>query len=309
MYNKQHFPPYYSLISKRYAYKKTSQKINQTNGYNAKHKSKLKKVYSTFAISLMLIVLLIYSKAYAVREPRPIATDSRIRVLVYSPDDVFKFTGYYGYQASIELAKDEEVVSISMGDTTSWQIIPAGHRIFIKPVDQDATTNMTMITNKRTYFFELYAEEVSDIRDPQMIFTVRFIYPDDNETRHFNANTNLPSQVPDLNHPEKLNFHYSISGPDSVAPTKIFDDGDFTYMQFRDKYVDLPAFFAVDKQLRESMVDYRLSKTHKNMVIIEHVFERLTIRLGNQVLCVYNEAYGGNMRIKNSAFYRRKPKY
>ena len=93
------------------------------------------------------IVAFFINSAWAIRESRPMPVDSRMRVMIYNPDDVFKFVGYYGYQASIELAKDEEVVNISMGDTTSWQIVPSGNRIFIKPMEQDATTNMTIITN------------------------------------------------------------------------------------------------------------------------------------------------------------------
>lgn len=134
---------------------------------------------------LTFIALLFFSlNAFAIRESRPTPIDSRIRVMVYNPNDVFKFTGYYGYQASIELGNGEEVVSISMGDTTSWQIVPAGSRIFIKPMEPDATTNMTLITNKRTYFFELYAQETTDIRDPEMVFNVKFLYPDEEEEDH-----------------------------------------------------------------------------------------------------------------------------
>ena len=105
-------------------------------------------------ILMNIFIFLLSLSSYAIRESRPTPGDPRIRVMVYSPDDVFKFTGYYGYQASIELAKDEEVVNVSMGDSTSWQIVPSGNRIFIKPMEKDATTNMTLITNKRTYFFE-----------------------------------------------------------------------------------------------------------------------------------------------------------
>ena len=141
----------------------------------------MKKIKFVFTF-LALITFAI--DASAIRESRSAAIDSRIRVMIYNPDDVFKFIGYYGYQASIELAKDESIVSISMGDTTSWQIVPAGNRIFIKPVEQDATTNMTLITNKRTYFFELYAAETQDIRDPDMVFNVKFIYPDEEESEH-----------------------------------------------------------------------------------------------------------------------------
>ncbi len=238
---------------------------------------------------IILLAIGCYS-AYAIREPRPTAVDSRIRVIVYSPDDVFKFTGYFGYQASIELGKGEEVSSISMGDTTSWQIVPSGNRIFIKPIEQDATTNMTLITNKRVYFFELYAQEAMDIRDPEMVFNVRFIYPDEEDEDNIKTFTS-GSHDPDLTHPEKYNFNYSLSGHEDVAPIKVFDDGEFTYMQFRDKNAEIPAIFAVDEELRESMVNYRLNTNMGNTVVIEQVFKKLSIRSGKRIACLFNEAF------------------
>ncbi|MCC8368564.1 MAG: P-type conjugative transfer protein VirB9 [Rickettsia endosymbiont of Oxypoda opaca] len=242
---------------------------------------------------LIFCILIFFTlNVFAVRESRPLGTDPRIRIMVYNPDDVFKFTGYYGYQASIELARDEEIVSISMGDTTSWQIVPAGHRIFIKPMEQDATTNMTLITNKRTYFFELYAAETLDMRDPEMVFNVRFIYPDDETDSSSHMQTYTASLAsPDLAHPEKYNFNYSVSGNEEIAPIKIFDDGEFTYLQFRDKNAEMPAIFAVDEALRESMVNYRLAQDTPNMIIIEQVFPKLSIRKGKKVTCVFNDSF------------------
>lgn len=244
---------------------------------------------SNIYISL-LVILLFTTNANAVRESRPTAIDNRIRVITYSPNDVFKFTGYYGYQASIELAKDEEIVSISMGDTTAWQIVPAGFRLFIKPMEDDATTNMTMITNKRTYFFELYAEEAEDIRDPNMVFNVRFIYPDeeeeDNLRRYHTSNSS-----PDLDQPEKYNFNYSISGHEDISPIKVYDDGEFVYLQFRDKNMEIPAVFAVDEDLKESMINYHTSDANPNMIVVEQVFPKLSIRLGKKIACVFNEAF------------------
>ena len=237
------------------------------------------------------IIILSCSNAYAIREPRATSVDSRIRVLVYSPDDVFKYVGYYGYQASIELGKGEEVVSISMGDTTSWQIVPSGNRIFIKPMEQDATTNMTLITNTRTYFFELYAEEAADIRDPDMVFNVRFLYPDSDEEEGGLRKFTVDTQGPDLDHPEKYNFNYTISGHEDIAPIKIFDDGEFTYLQFRDKNAEIPAIFAVDEALRESMVNYRLSTAMSNTIVVEQVFKKLSVRLDKKIACIFNEAY------------------
>lgn len=238
------------------------------------------------------IIFFLAQSSWAIRESRPTPIDSRIRVIVYNPNDVFKFTGYYGYQASIELARSEEVVSISMGDTTSWQIVPAGSRIFIKPIEQDATTNMTLITNKRTYYFELYAEETSDIRDPGMVFNVKFLYPDEAEEDNIQTFANSSSSSePNLSHPEQLNFNYFLSGSEEVAPIKIYDDGEFTYLQFREKNNEIPAIFAVDEDLRESMVNYRLSPNDSNLLIVEQVFPKLTLRSGKKITCIFNEAY------------------
>lgn len=240
---------------------------------------------------ILAILFCIHHPAFAIRESMPTPIDSRIRVMVYNPNDVFKFTGYYGYQASIELANSEEVVSISMGDTTSWQIVPSGNRIFIKPMDPDATTNMTLITNKRTYFFELYAEETKDIRDPGMVFNVKFLYPDEDEEDHIRTFSSSSSSGPDLNHPENFNFHYSISGSEEIAPIKIFDDGEFTYLQFREKNNEIPAILAVDEDLRESMVNFHLDPNNSNMVVIEQVFHKLTLRAGKKIVCIFNESF------------------
>lgn len=242
---------------------------------------------------IFIFILSMSSLSMAIRESRPTPTDSRIRIMVYNPNDVFKFTGYYGYQATIELSKEEEVVSISMGDTISWQIVPSGYRIFIKPIEKEATTNMTLITNKRTYFFELYAEEAQDIRDPGMVFNVKFIYPDEIDVGDVIASSGSINQnsIPDLTHPENLNFNYSISGSEEIAPVKIFDDGEFTYLQFREKNNEVPAIFAVDEELRESMVNYHLDPNNTNLVIIEQVFHKLTLRAGKKIVCIFNEVF------------------
>jgi type IV secretion system protein VirB9 len=248
-------------------------------------------------IKLTLIALLLFTNlnTLAVRESKPTPIDSRIRIMVYNPNDVFKFTGYYNYQASIELAPSEEVSSISMGDTTGWQIVPSGNRIFLKPIENDVTTNMTLITNKRTYYFELYAQEALDIRDPNMVFNVKFIYPDDDTSDNLQTYaTTSTDNGPDLEHPEDYNFNYTISGHEDIAPVKIFDDGSFTYLQFRDRNNQIPAIFAVDQDLKEEIVNYKPSKSDANLVIIERVYKKLSLRLGKKITCIFNEDFRMN---------------
>lgn len=248
-------------------------------------------------ISYLICIFFTYSNSAAIINSRPTPTDSRIRVMVFNPNDVFKFTGFYGYQSSIELGESEEVVSISMGDTSGWQIVPSGNRIFMKPIALNATTNMTLITNNHTYFFELYGEEATDIRDPNMIFNVKFLYPELAEAEAISASSSIGSSGvssnsgPNLSAPEKLNFNYSISGSEEMAPVKIFDDGSFTYLQFREKNSEVPAIFAVDEDLRESMVNYRVDTANPNILVIEQVFQKLSLRNGKKIVCVYNEAF------------------
>ena len=54
---------------------------------------------------------------------------------------------------------------------------------------------------------------------------------------------------------------------------------------------EIPAIFAVDEELRESMVNFRLDPNNSNRVIIEQVFPKLTLRAGKKIVCVFNEAF------------------
>lgn len=246
-------------------------------------------MFSRIALLLIPACLLLSGEAFATREARPIKIDHRVRTVLYQPDEVFTFTGHYRYQASIEFGKDEVIQTISMGDTSGWMMNPSGNRLFLKPIEQDATTNMTLITNKHTYLFELHARDTDDINDPEMTFVMRFIYQD--EATGDNSNQiALLDDVPALDlaeHPEKYNFKYTIAGPETTAPIRIFDDGEFTYFQFRDKNTEVPAFFWVDDKGNESLINYR---TRGDYIVVERVASRFTLRHGSDVICVFNEA-------------------
>ena len=251
---------------------------------------------------LSAFVLLVFASAdaHATREPRPILIDHRVRTIVYQPDQVFKYTGHYHYQTAIEFAPDESILTISMGDSTAWMLNPSGFRLFLKPVEQDATTNMTLITNKRTYLFELHARETDDIDDKEMAFIVRFIYPSEatggsggggsrGSTDDGGSFSRYLDSVPNpVDDPGKYNMNYTISGTDIMAPIRIFDDGLFTYFQFRDKNADLPAFYMTDDNGNEALINFR---TRGDYIVVERVAKKFTLRHGNYIVCVFNEAW------------------
>ena len=107
----------------------------------------------------------------------PITTDRRIQTYVYSENEIFKLVIHYGYQTSIEFAQGEQVKTISMGDNFSWKITPSGRRLFVKPLQENIHTNMTIITNKRTYQFDLFAKAATDLDDNELVYVLRFFYP------------------------------------------------------------------------------------------------------------------------------------
>jgi type IV secretion system protein VirB9 len=238
-------------------------------------------------LMLSASVLLLAQPAYAIREGKSILVDHRVRTMMYQPDEVYKFIGHYRYQSSIEFDEDEEIRTISMGDSTGWMLNPSGNRLFMKPIEQDATTNMTLITNKRTYLFELHARETDDIDDKDMTFIMRFIYPDADGDAQIISNYLDTVPIPELDeNPELYNFNYTISGTDTIAPIRIFDDGRFTYFQFRDPNADVPAFFLVDDRGEEAMINYR---TRGDYIVVERVAKRYTLRHGKDIVCVFNE--------------------
>lgn len=221
---------------------------------------------------------------FALQTPRAISTDSRIRTVRYSPNEVYQFIGHYNYQSSIEFEADEKIQTVSLGDSTGWLVNPSNNLLFLKPVDQNALTNMTVITDKRTYFFELHAQETKDIRDKNMVFSYRFLYPQsDSSALDFSVADAAPNIDEDTS---KYNFNYSIRGSSLVEPIRIFDDGEFTYFEFRDKNAEIPAFFNVDSTGSEELINFR---KRGNYIVVERVSSRFTLRRGADIVCVYNE--------------------
>jgi type IV secretion system protein VirB9 len=249
--------------------------------------------YLTFLVA-MLCTVGFAGTAHATREPRPIQIDHRVRTIIYQADQVYKYTGHYHYQSSIEFGTDERIQTISMGDSTAWMLNPSGFRLFLKPIEQDATTNMTIITNRRTYLFELHARETDDIDDKDMVFIMRFIYPDGNTAGGGRAGSGdtitkyLDSVPSPEDNPGAFNLNYSIAGTDVIAPVRIFDDGQFTYFQFRNKNADLPAFYMADDEGNEALINFR---TRGDYIVVERVAKKFTLRHGNLIVCVFNESY------------------
>jgi len=249
---------------------------------------KLKPSFNILALIALLFTFLNVS-AGAVN---PVATDSRIRTFVYGENEVFNVLTSYGYQSSIELAEGEKIVTLSIGNPVAFKITPSGNRLFIKTMQNDSVTNMTVITNMRTYYFEL-SSKIEEGQD--LVYVMRFYYPEDDfdKVKFDNgaiksvAIDDIGSSTPLASKPsldDNMNYNYSMTGPESVSPLKIFDDGHATYFKFPGDVS--PTIFGVAPDGKELPVPAKRSGEY---IVVDGVTARISLRLGKEVVCVFNE--------------------
>lgn len=258
---------------------------------------------------------------------QPITSDSRIKTFVYNPNEVFTITTHYGYQSNVEFGHKETIDTISVGDRVAWQVIPAGGRLFIRAMEENARTNMTVVTNKRAYQFDLRSSSANAVfGSEELTYVVRFFYPGDpdNKTAVYvppmaaSAPVSQPyvrdlappvtstpapitltrpvSPVPATAVPAPMpvaaaetgmmNYRYTFSGPKTIAPTKIFDDGKTTYFKLPGNAA--PKFSIMTA--RGEAVDVPSRRTNDGLVAVDAVAPRFRLNQTGQEVIVYNEA-------------------
>jgi len=184
-----------------------------------------------------------------------------------------------------------------MGNPSLWLFETLGNRLFLKPVGENGSeTNMTVITSKRVYHFELMAKEAKSINDKDLVFVVKFVYPDEKDKNIVEFPKQSQSDEPDLRDLNPYNFSYQYAGEPTIAPIKVFDNGEFTYFQFAKKNAEIPAIFTVDSEGFESLVNFRAAGSY---IIVERVAAQFTLRSGNDIVCVYNMSLYSNGKEKS----------
>lgn len=235
------------------------------------------------AIFLTLFLSLVGLSAQASQEPRPLGSDNRIRHVMFDPNEVYEISTSYGFQTVVEFSPRENILVASIGDSIGWQVVPAVNKLFIKPVANDAVTNMTVVTDQRTYYFNLIALRSEALGD--MTYLVRFNYPAPPPI--YEGLSTGPKN------PADLNFNYKVKNQEDTGLIRVFDDGQFTYLQFENSK-ELPAIFVVGPDGKESLANFRIKKPY---VVIERLTNELVLRTGKEKTKVYNKGYSGPVQV------------
>ena len=214
------------------------------------------------------------------------AQDPRLVEVPYDETQVFRIDGKTKVQATIRFAEDESIENVAIGDSTAWQVTPnkRANLLFIKPLEPRAVTNMTVVTNKRTYLFDLVASPTA-----RPLYVMSFSYPDEPEPVQTADATNAierealtdPLAVID---PAALNFAWAGSGETSLLPVRTFDDGEATYLSWPQGR-PVPAILITDSKGTEGPVNFTV---RGDMIIVDGVPREMVLRSGKDKAVLVN---------------------
>jgi len=247
-------------------------------------------------------VALAATPALSLETPMGVSNDKRIRVVNYTANDVVKVVGRYRASTQIEFAPTEEIAHVAIGDSVSWEVAPAKNILFLKPREKNPPTNLQVVTvrqtgERRIYQFELTATEGA-VTGQDAYFVVRFRYPSDEAERRRLEAAARQAAASRAASDEALSLHqtygarnwrYSAQGSRALQPDAIYDDGKVTTMRFAGNR-EIPAIYMINSDGEETLIPWDARQSGE-VVVIHSTAREFRLRRGNDVLCIFNEAY------------------
>lgn len=260
---------------------------------------------------LLLLALLLPAFALAELTPEKGEYDPRVRVVDYNPLNVVKLSTFYGVSTHVQFADAETIRDVAVGDDQAWKVVPRGNHLFIKPQATNADTNVTVVTDKRTYQFALVVQprplkDSTAWADPNLIFSLTFRYPDE-EAAKLAADAKkvaLQARLGEIkgkltDAKEKgQNIDYWVAGSEEISPTAARDDGRFIYLTFSNNR-DMPAVYSVDAGGNEALINTNV--IDGNTIVIQRLVPRLILRKGDAVASVVNKSFDLNGGVDNTS--------
>ena len=193
----------------------------------------------------------------------------------------------------IELEAGEEILNVSLGDSSRWLASPAFSgdgegltpHVLVKPTELGIATNAVITTTRRTYYLGLVSRT-----DATHVRRVKFYYPQDlvqQANGFFRAKAAQRKQdqqailarLPRFA-PEALNFNYRIEGDDVPwKPVRVFDDGTHVYIQMPQamRVTEAPALLVQTRTGDAALVNYRLRQPY---YVVDKLFETALLITG-----------------------------
>ena len=249
------------------------------------------------------------------------ATDPRVRDVLYDSGSIITVSVGRGVATEIDLDPTESIVFAATGygsdcdgkeAQASWCVaaLPGEHVIFVKPRSKaSGENNLQVVTRSgHSYSFVFALTGASDTREPLHRLAVHLARPEPPAPPAQPAA--LPARVAPrtaaqvvaerLNaRPRVVNTGYSVAagkGSDDIVPSLVFDDGRFTYFRFPGNR-EIPAVFQRGSDGVESLVN---AEMEGDLLRVDRVGRQFYLRLGNQAVRIWNDAFDINGRAPES---------
>jgi type IV secretion system protein VirB9 len=186
--------------------------------------------------------------------------DPHIQSVAYDPQQVVGLHVAGGYAVTLVFAPDERIETVTLGDSAGWQVA-VDHRadhLVVKPLGNPPPTNLTVISDQRSYNFTLYGAGSGEGVQP---YLVSFTYP-------------APPAEPVLTEAAARPGHYKLRGEQAIWPASMSDDGTATAIRWAADQT-IPAVYLQDERghlalvngLMEGGVD-RIEGVHRRLVFV-----------------------------------------
>ncbi|WP_379920662.1 TrbG/VirB9 family P-type conjugative transfer protein [Erythrobacter sp. R86502] len=247
----------------------------------------------------MTRALLLASLALTIAVPVQ-AQDYRLQTLVYNENAVVRIDGKVKVQTTIKFAPDEMIENVAIGDSAAWQVQPnkAQTILFIKPLEVNARTNMTVVTDKRTYLFDLVASPRNSA-----LYVMQFRYPElekaaeearlaalaEAEAQAARALAD-PVEVASaadpyaVSDPASMNFAWESAGSRELLPSRAYDNGEAVFLTWP-QGVAIPAILVTNIKGEEGPVNYTV---RGETLILDSVPPQIILRSGRNTATLTN---------------------
>jgi type IV secretion system protein VirB9 len=246
-------------------------------------------------IVLVAGVLSLWAWAARAEGEDRMSAEGRIRTVVYDPDEVVTIDAVVGIVVHVVLEPGETYLTHAFGDGKAWDFAYRLNHLFLKAVATDADSNLTVVTDRRSYHFEV---RLRTDRGAVPTYELAFRYRE-SRVRKEAKDSRERLEEAFRRPPSSVNLRYSMSGDLDIAPLNCWDDGQFTSFKFG-ATADLPAIYAVDRDGKESLVNRHTAGSANEIVVMHKVAERWVVRLGGRALLVWNDAYAAPGRTNES---------
>ena len=219
--------------------------------------------------------------------------DPRLVDRLYDPSEVVRVEGRTNVQATIRFGDGEMIQNVAIGDSQKWQVTPSrsANLLFVKPLAERAVTNMTVVTDRHVYLFDLIASP--NHRNP--LYVLAFSYPEEvapvgevelaeapesaNATEMAAANDDYA-----VIDPATLNFAWAGEGDTVLLPEQVYDNGEATFLAWPVGDA-MPAILVKDADGTEGPVNFAV---RGDVIVLDLVPSEIILRSGDDYARLVN---------------------